>query len=156
MSSILRIFCLNTHSSGSVTMFRQWTVVTLILSLLFGNVLATSVATNKIHAINSDKNNHVMVVCTGSSVKFFNKAIYFATGELIELDGTELPVDTTLSTDCPLIYVIDQKNAALFFSSTALLISQRYSYISRVFHDLTPLRLRFLLPTLRGPPVFAS
>lgn len=137
-------------------MVRQWTVVTLILSLLLGNVLATSVAANKINKVNSDTNNHVFVVCTGSSVKFFNKAVYFATGELIEVDSLDFPTDTISFTDCPLSYITEQKHAALSFSYAALVVNQLYGFVSRVFQDLTPMRLRFLLPILRGPPTLAS
>ncbi|WP_395342858.1 hypothetical protein PN836_002005 [Ningiella sp. W23] len=119
-------------------------------------MLASAVPGHLLHALNTQTQDNALAICTGSSTKWINSAVYFETGKLVELDlSTNSDSSSTgdiLKQACSSFIAFDSKPSFRFDASSLFKLNL---LADEVFiagaSNIGSIRL-FLIPPTRAPP----
>ena len=116
--------------------------------------LGAVISTQNLFAVKASIDDGVLVICTGSKLKFIDAERYYVTGDIVEISqSSDSPNDDShKSKKCIICSVYDHSHSLLSALSTFVIHYVRSS-ISSATKELLPfIQLQFLRPLLRAPP----
>lgn len=128
----------------------------LIIALALQAGLGGLFAAQKLDSINATLGDDVLVICTGTQLKYIDAIEYYGSGNIVEIQNpTDSPNDTDQNASNCIVCQAQDIQASLFLLAQQWVIST----VSSVQQSIKPpifsvVRSRFLLPTLRAPPAF--
>ncbi|MBE1286241.1 MAG: hypothetical protein GJ671_00780 [Alteromonadaceae bacterium] len=128
----------------------------LIIALALQAGLGGLFAAQKLDSINATLGDDVLVICTGTQLKYIDAIEYYGSGNIVEIQNpTDSPNDTDPNASNCIVFQAQDIQASLFLMAQQWVIST----VSSVQQSIKPpifsvVRSRFLLPILRAPPAF--
>lgn len=128
----------------------------LIIALALQAGLGGLFAAQKLDSINSTLSDDVLVICTGTQLKYIDAIEYYGSGNIVEIQNpTDSPNDTDQNASNCIVCQAQDIQASLFLMAQQWFIStvssEQQSIKAPIF---SVVRSRFLLPILRAPPAF--
>ncbi|WP_371194503.1 hypothetical protein [Glaciecola sp. SC05] len=126
-----------------------------LLCILFvlQSVFANAVSGHNMRMLNAQNQQHVLVICTGIGIKWINSDVYFATGNIVEVEQPNSANENELNLACFSSLALEHNPLLDNFSEYALnAIAKNSKRIS--FTQLQSYHARsYLQPAPRAPPV---
>lgn len=128
----------------------------LIIALALQAGLGGLFAAQKLDSINATLSDDVLVICTGTQLKYIDAIEYNGSGKIVEIQNpTDSPDDTDQNASNCIVCQFQDIQASLFLLAQQWVIStvssEQQSIKAPIF---SVVRSRFLLPILRAPPAF--
>lgn len=128
----------------------------LIIALALQAGLGGLFAAQKLDSINATLSDDVLVICTGTQLKYIDAIEYNGSGKIVEIQNpTDSPDDTDQNASNCIVCQFQDIHASLFLLAQQWVIStvssEQQSIKAPIF---SVVRSRFLLPILRAPPAF--
>lgn len=128
----------------------------LIIALALQAGLGGLFAAQKLDSINATLSDDVLVICTGTQLKYIDAIEYNGSGKIVEIQNpTDSPDDTDQNASNCIVCQSQDIQASLFLLAQQWVIStvssEQQSIKAPIF---SVVRSRFLLPILRAPPAF--
>ena len=82
----------------------------LLISLAFNQGLGLASSSTAMAAMQSLASDDVLAICTGKSVKWISAEVYFASGEVLEVDAPTAAPENLHETSCVLAQLSDLPN----------------------------------------------
>ncbi|MDT0582453.1 MULTISPECIES: hypothetical protein [Alteromonadaceae] len=95
------------HTSNSSLMLR----FLLLISLAFNQGLGLASSSTAMSAMQSFASDDVLAICTGKSVKWISAYVYFASGEVLEVEAPAATPENLHEVSCVLAQLADQPNS---------------------------------------------
>lgn len=124
------------------------------LILALNSVVSNAVSGHNLRMLNVQNQNNVLVICTGTGTKWINSDVYFASGQIVEIQP---PIDideSRLNLACVASLAIDHKpfttdNIPPVFTIIVTSGDAITSVVTRRVNSTS-----FLRPSSRAPPQF--
>ena len=128
----------------------------LIIALALQAGLGGLFAAQKLDSINATLSDDVLVICTGTQLKYIDAIEYYGSGNIVEIQNpTDSPNETDQNASNCIVCQAQEIQASLFLLAQQWVVTAA----SSVQQSMEPptfsvVRSRFLLPILRAPPAF--
>lgn len=128
----------------------------LIIALALQAGLGGLFAAQKLDSINATLGDDVLVICTGTQLKYIDAVEYYSSGNIVEIQNpTDSPNDTDQNASNCIVCQAQDIQASLFLLAQQWVISTVSSVQQSIkAPTFSVVRSRFLLPILRAPPSF--
>jgi hypothetical protein len=128
----------------------------LIIALALQAGLGGLFAAQKLDSISATLGDDVLVICTGTQLKYIDAIEYYGSGNIVEIQNpTDSPNDTDQNASNCIVCQAQDIQASLFLLAQQWFISTVSSEQQLIKAPIfSVVRSRFLLPILRAPPAF--
>ncbi len=128
----------------------------LIIALALQAGLGGLFAAQKLDSISATLGDDVLVICTGTQLKYIDAIEYYGSGNIVEIQNpTDSPNDTDQNASNCIVCQAQDIQASLFLLVQQWFISTVSSEQKSIkAPSFSVVRSRFLLPILRAPPAF--
>lgn len=133
---------------------RYFMTLYVIICLALHAGLSTIVSAQHLQSLKATLSDNILVICTGSKLKYIDAVPYYTTGEIVEVSqSSDSPNDDSLITkSCIISHAQDNSYSYLSFFATFSSQFITDTSLWRIDNNFPVAALAFIRPLLRAPP----